>query len=254
METEEMKKHALVLQVALMLSAFLLGVPAASDKKQDGKEWVILLHGLGRSGRSLARLEAALAGQGYSVLNLDYPSLKYPIEYLAEEVLHPEVSRLAASSPARLNFVTHSMGGIVVRYYLKHHDVPALGRVVMLAPPNQGSELADLFKKSALFNKFMAPAGRELGTDLDSLPRRLGGAHFDLGVIAGNTSRNPVNSLILDGPDDGTVTVESTRMPNLTDFIVLPCSHNSIVRDKMAISQVIHFLRYGAFRRTARSE
>jgi hypothetical protein len=131
--------------------------------------------------------------------------------------------------------------------------VPALGRVVMLAPPNQGSELADLLKRSALFNKFMAPAGREMGTDMDSLPRRLGGAHFDLGVIAGSRSYNPFNSLILDGPDDGTVTVESTRMPDLADFIVLPCSHNSIVRDKTAIGQIIHFLRHGAFQRTAGS-
>jgi triacylglycerol lipase len=253
MGTEIMRKAARQILVFLSLCASLLAVPAATEKNQGGTEWVVLLHGLGRSSRSLARLEADLTGQGYSVLNLDYPSLKYPIEYLAEEVLHPEVGRLSASSPAQIHFVTHSMGGIVVRYYLTHHDLPGLGRVVMLSPPNQGSELADLLKRCVLFNKFMAPAGRELGTDLDGLPRRLGGADFDLGVIAGSRSYNPINSLILDGPDDGTVTVESTRMPGLADFIVLPCSHNSIVRSKTAIGQVIHFLRHGTFQRTAGS-
>jgi alpha-beta hydrolase superfamily lysophospholipase len=248
-----MRKGARHILVLLVLTASLSAVPNLLDKNQGGTEWVVLLHGLGRSGRSLALLEADLAGQGYSVLNLDYPSLKYPIEYLAEEVLHPEVARLSASSPAKIHFVTHSMGGIVVRYYLKHHDLPGLGRVVMLTPPNQGSELADLLKRSVLFKKFMAPAGLELGTDMDSVPRKLGGADFDLGVIAGSRSYNPINSLILEGPDDGTVTVESTRMPGLADFIVLPCSHNSIVRSKTAIGQVIHFLRHGAFQRTAGS-
>jgi alpha-beta hydrolase superfamily lysophospholipase len=111
-----MRKAALHVLVLLVLCVSLLAVPAALDKKQDGTEWVILLHGLGRSSRSLTRLEADLAGQGYAVLNLDYPSLKYPIEYLAEEVLHPEVARLSAASPAKVHFVTHSMGGIVVRY------------------------------------------------------------------------------------------------------------------------------------------
>jgi pimeloyl-ACP methyl ester carboxylesterase len=253
METGKMKRIVLLLQAALMLGALLPGSPPALDKPQGRTEWVVLLHGLGRSSRSLARLEAGLAGQGYSVLNLDYPSLKYPIEYLAEEVLHPEISRLSASAPAKVHFVTHSMGGIVVRYYLKHHDVPDLGRVVMLAPPNQGSELADLLKESTLFNKLMAPAGRELGTDMDSLPQRLGGAHFNLGVIAGSRSDNLIFSLILDGPDDGTVTVESTRLASLADFIVLPCSHNGIVRDKKAISQIIHFLRHGAFQHNSGS-
>jgi pimeloyl-ACP methyl ester carboxylesterase len=248
-----MRKAAFSILALLALCVSLPAVSGAPEKRQGGGEWVILLHGLGRSSRSLASLETGLASQGYSVLNLDYPSLKYPIAYLADEVLHPEVERLGEASPAKIHFVTHSLGGIVVRYYLKHHYVRSLGRVVMLAPPNQGSELADFFKKSPLFSKFMTPAGRELGTDRESGPRSLGAPDFELGVISGEKSLNPINSLFLDGPDDGTVTVESTKLPNLADFIVLPCSHNSIVRDKKAISQVIYFLRHGAFRRAAAS-
>jgi len=249
MKMQEMRKAGLHILALLVLWASLPAASAALEKREAESEWVILLHGLGRTSRSLARLESDLARQGYSVLNLDYPSLKYPIAYLAEEVLHPEVVRLSAAAPGKIHFVTHSLGGIIVRYYLKRHDVPSLGRVVMLAPPNRGSELADLFIKSPLFNKYMAPAGREMGTGMEGLSKKLGGPDFELGVISGRRSYNPVNSLLLDGPDDGTVTVESTKIPGLADFIVLPCSHNSIVRDKKAIGQVIYFLRHGAFRR-----
>jgi triacylglycerol lipase len=211
-------------------------------------EYVILLHGIGRSPRSLSRLESGLSDEGYRVVNLDYPSTKFPIEYLAEEVLHPLVERLDRESPALLHFVTHSMGGIVVRYYLQHHDLPNVGRVVMLSPPNGGSELADILNRSIIFKRLMAPAGRQLGTAKDSLPQRLGAAEFEVGVIAGNKSYNPINSLILDGPDDGTVTVDSTKLPGMSDFIVLGYSHRSIIRSKEVVGQVIHFLRFGAFR------
>jgi triacylglycerol lipase len=211
-------------------------------------ECVILLHGIARSPRSLSRLEAGLSREGYRVFNLGYPSTKYPIEYLAEEVLHPLIERVIADCPAKIHFVTHSMGGIVVRYYLQHHDLPNLGRVVMLSPPNGGSKLVDFLKRSIFFKKFMAPAGRQLGTDKDSLPRRLGAAHFEVGIIAGNKSDNPINSLILDGADDGAVSVESARLPGMEDFIVLRCSHRSILRKREVLGQILHFLEFGAFR------
>ncbi|MFZ2052989.1 MAG: alpha/beta fold hydrolase [Candidatus Aminicenantales bacterium] len=239
-----------VFSILLGLTCWAALVPHSGSwiRGRSEAECVVLLHGIGRSPRSLSRLESALSDRGYRVFNLDYPSTEFPIEYLAEEVLHPLIERLRRESPAKLHFVTHSMGGIVVRYYLQHHDLPNLGRIVMLSPPNGGSELADLLSRSIIFKRLMAPAGRQLGTDAEGLPRRLGGADFELGVIAGNKSYNPINSLILDGPDDGTVTVESTKLPGMTDFIVLGFSHRSIIRSKVVIGQVIHFLRSGAFR------
>jgi triacylglycerol lipase len=236
-----------------ILLGFIAGTGFASSSEPRlwvrGKtECVILLHGIGRSPRSLSRLEARLSSEGYRVFNLGYPSTKYPIEYLAEEILHPLIERVNADCPARIHFVTHSMGGIVARYYLQHHDLPNLGRVVMLSPPNEGSRLVDFLKRSILFKKFMAPAGRQLGTDKDSLPRRLGAAHFEVGIIAGNKSDNPINSWILDGADDGAVSVESTRLLGMKDFIVLRCSHRSILRNREALDQVLHFLKFGAFR------
>jgi triacylglycerol lipase len=242
-----MRKTVLFILLGLACWAVLTPHSGSQGSGRSEADCVILLHGIGRSTRSLNRLESGLSESGYRVFNLDYPSTKFPIEYLAEEVLHPEVERLRRECPGKLHFVTHSMGGIVVRYYLQHHDLADLGRVVMLSPPNGGSELADLLNRSILFKWFMAPAGRQLGTNKDGLPRRLGGAGFEVGIIAGNKSYNPINSLILDGPDDGTVTVESTKLPGMKDWIVLGCSHRSIIRSQEVISQVIHFLRCGSF-------
>jgi pimeloyl-ACP methyl ester carboxylesterase len=243
-----MRKTALFILLFLISWAAFFAHSRSLLWDRGEPECVVLLHGIGRSPRSLRRIESGLSEQGYRVFNLGYPSTKFPIEYLAEEVIHPLVERIRKESPAKIHFVTHSMGGIVVRYYLQHHDPSPLGRVVMLSPPNRGSELADLLNRSIIFKWFMAPASHQLGTDQDALPRRLGAAHFEVGIIAGNKSYNLINSLILDGPDDGTVTVESTKLPGMSDFIVLRCSHRSIIRSKEVIGQVIHFLQFGVFR------
>lgn len=243
-----MREAGLFLLISLTFWAAFALSPRPQDWGRKGSECVVLLHGIARSSRSLGRIASGLSDAGYRVFNLDYPSTEFPIEYLAEEALRPAVERLNAETPAKLHFVTHSMGGIVVRYFLQHHDLPNLGRVVMLSPPNGGSKLTDFLKRNVFFKPFMAPAGRQLGTDEDSLPRRLGPARFELGVIAGNKSDNPINSLILEGPDDGTVTVESTKVPGMTDFIVLRYGHRSILRSRAVLDQIICFLRSGAFR------
>lgn len=236
-----------------LLIPWLAGIPAGPRGVQNpghpGEEYVILLHGLARSTRSLGKLATRLASQGYSVVNLEYPTLKRPIEFLADTVLHAEVERLRRFSPAKIHFVTHSIGGIVVRYYLQHHPLENMGRVVMLSPPNQGSELVDQMKRIPLIEKLLSPAARELGTDQESLPAKLGRPGFELGIITGEKTHNPLNSLMIDGPDDGTVSVKSAQIAGMDDFLLLPCSHRSILKSDEAIDQVIHFLRHGSFRR-----
>ena len=147
---------------------------------------MVLLHGLSRTARSMASLEKRLAQEGFTVVNLDYPSSEHPIEYLADEVLDGVLQACCRS--ATVHFVTHSMGGIVVRYYLKDRRLPNLGRVVMLSPPNQGSELVDALKDTFFFEMINGPAGGQMGTGPESLPIRLGPVAFDLGVITGNTT------------------------------------------------------------------
>jgi len=196
----------------------------------------------------MKKLEKSLSRQGYSVINLNYPSTKYPIEFLSEKILSAAVERCQKTSPPKIHFVTHSLGGIIVRYYLKHCQLPNLGRVVMLSPPNQGSELADHLKGSFIFKKIKSPAGQQLGTDKHSLTSNLGPVDFELGVIAGRRSLNLVNSIIIPGQDDGMVSVERTKVEGMKDFLVLAHSHTFIMRSKKVIEQVIHFLKHGAFR------
>lgn len=220
-------------------------VPPGSGGKSEN---VILLHGLCRTRHSMARMQHALSGAGYTVCNVDYPSRTAPIPRLADDAIGKALAICRKNGATRIDFVTHSMGGILVRSYLARHDIPELGRVVMLAPPNQGSELVDKLGGFAPFRWINGPAGKELGTAKDSLPNRLGPATFPVGVNAGDRSINWINSLLIPGPDDGKVSVEKTKLAGMSDFMVIHATHPLITRNREAIRQTIAFLQNGKFR------
>ena len=209
-------------------------------------ESVILLHGLARGPRSMLPLQHALEGQGYRVENVGYASRHAPVETLAEQAIAPALNK--CSQARRVHFVTHSLGGILVRQYLRQHSVENLGRVVMLGPPNRGSEVVDRLGTWPGFHFINGDAGMQLGVAADSLPNQLGAAAFELGVIAGNRSINPLLSLVIPGDNDGKVSVSNTRLEGMQDHLVMPVTHPLMMRDKRVIAQVIHFLKTGAFR------
>jgi pimeloyl-ACP methyl ester carboxylesterase len=211
-------------------------------------EMVVLLHGLGRTPRSMRRLERALHSAGHSVANLRYPATRKPIEELADD-LHALLRDRGAPRADRVHFVTHSMGGILLRFYLERRPMPNIGRVVMLAPPNGGSELVDLMLKIPLLRLRPGPSRRQLGTGPVGIPARLGPVRFELGIIAGDRSNNPLYSLVLPGRSDGKVTVERAKAPGMKDFLVLPYSHSWIMWHKQVIHQSLHFLKRGMFER-----
>jgi len=198
-------------------------------------------------------MKYALVDDGFIVINVGYPSTEYPLEALASMSVTQGLALCGLIRP--VHFVTHSMGGILVRQYLEKHSIPALGRVVMLGPPNQGSEVVDALGNMPGFELINGIAGEQLGTGPGSAPSRLGPAHFDLGVIAGTRSINPLLSTIIPGSDDGKVAVERAKLEGMNDFIEMPVTHTFMMNNDDVIQQVIYYLRNGSFQRfTADSE
>ena len=210
-------------------------------------ECVVLLHGLGRLSNSMSELETKLAPAGYSVENIKYPSRSHPIDALAVDSIGRGLTQCRSKGSGEIHFITHSLGGILLRYYLSQNTIPELGRVVMLGPPNQGSEIVDGLLPLPGFGFIGGPAGVALGTGEGSIIDSLGPVEFDLGVIAGSTNINPLEFLFIAGPSDSIVSIESTKVRGMNAHMVLPVTHTFMMRNNEVIEQAIHYLKTGSF-------
>ena len=224
---------------------------ASRDAQCDG---VVLLHGIGVGSWSLKRLERALQRRGFATLNLGYASRKKPLEALAEDI-HPPIAAFAEQCGGSIHFVAHSMGGLLARVYIANHRPARLARVVMLGTPNGGSEVADLLKDLSIYRGIFGPAGLQLSTAQDGVLAALPPPDYAVGIIAGCRTIAPIASLlVLPRPNDGRVSVASSKLANMADHVVVKASHTGLPSHPAAIDQTIAFLGAGRFRSPAHGE
>ncbi len=224
--------------------------PRQSEFKVLGvgsSEWVILLNGIGPQTFSIASIAPSLLAAGFSVAQLVYPSTMLPLQRLSDEVIAPMLERFLPPGVEKLHFVTLSMGGIVARVFLRDHRPQNLGRVVMLAPPNQGSEVSDFLQRFSFYRLGMGPAGLELTTAANSTVNQLPPVDFPCGIIAGQRCLDPWFAWLFKGPNDGKVSVERAKVAGMTDFRVIDGSHYFIMRHPQAQELTIRFLQTGDF-------
>lgn len=230
----------------LRLRGAMLAMLCVCTGVATAQDCVVLLHGLGRTSFSMRPLAKRLAQSGFTVFNLGYPSRAAPIAELASVVGEGLAAcRHAGFGP--VHFVGHSLGGLLVRQYFAQVPPVDVGRLVMLAPPNGGSEIADRARDAWWYRLATGTAGQELGTAPDSVPNRLGPPPFEVGVIAGTVSHEPWFSSWLPGPDVGKVAVSRTRLAGMRDFLTVPYGHTFIMNGADVARQVVAFLRHGHF-------
>ncbi|MEN8259320.1 MAG: alpha/beta fold hydrolase [Pseudomonadota bacterium] len=212
------------------------------------KEHVVILHGLGRTHFSMAKVERALARAGFRTHNVGYPSTRHDIDTLTKDYIGPVVETCRHQGAESIHFVTHSLGGILVRRYLQTHVLPEGSRIVMLVPPNQGSELAEWLRKFRLYRWLLGPVGQQLGTEESSVPRSLKPVDAEIGVIAGNDDSFSPFSFLFEGDNDGKVAVERAKIPEMKDFLIVAQGHAFLMNDAAVIEQILFFLKNGRFR------
>jgi len=232
--------------VAACTVLFLSGVTGIAAHENE-REHVILLHGLAMSSMIMIPLGLYLEDQGYVVHNINYPSTSRTVESISSGYIRPVVESIRHQGGGNIHIVTHSMGGIVARYYLSMYSASPVTSMVMIAPPNRGSTMAEVLKKYKVARWFFGPALAQLSTGSGSIVHMLNPLSIPTGVIAGCASMNPVNSLILPGDDDGTVAVSHTAAEGMHDFVVIPRSHSGILFDRKVYELVVRFLREGSF-------
>jgi pimeloyl-ACP methyl ester carboxylesterase len=208
-------------------------------------EAVILLHGMGNVPLSMKYLENRLEKAGYRVHNLGYPSTDIPIEEAAERIRDKIYGLERAET---IHFVAHSIGNLVVRRMFDR-ELPNLGRMVMIAPPNRGSLAAQQLHDLDIYQWIFGPSGQQLSADRTEFFESLPEPPCEFGIIAGGRGTENGYNPLLPGDDDGTVRVEETKLPGAADFILLKDTHTLILFDRETAEQTVHFLKTGRFRK-----
>jgi triacylglycerol lipase len=229
--------------LVLMIATSVIAAP---------RETVVVLHGVALNRLICLRLEWALERAGYDVINVSIPSRRVLVSELGDVWLPTLLRTRGTAQSPRLHFVTHSMGGLIVRRTLEHERPANLGRVVMIGPPNRGSELADHLSQSRFWRWLIGVNLRRLGTGPEAFWRELKpSVEYPVGIIAGTRFLNPLGAFHLPKPHDGAVSLLSTHLDGETEHLEQPYSHTGLLFRAATARHTISFLRSGHFVGTA---
>ncbi|MCD4818640.1 MAG: hypothetical protein K8S23_08100 [Candidatus Cloacimonetes bacterium] len=228
------------------MKILLISLLLISLKIIFSNEIVFLIHGIKDSPKDMRKIEKAIFAD-YEVVNFSYPSSKLSISELVDKYLEPELAKFSKNDT--IHFVTHSMGGILLRVYLEHYSLENIGKIIMIAPPNQGSEVTDFFHRNFIYKFRYGPAGQELTENIATELSISDSLQQNFGIISGSGTQLPFFSCFIDGEDDGKISTERTKLKGMQDFIILPYPHDTILKKKETIKQIVWFLKYGKFTR-----
>ena len=244
------KRNILLLTfIALLLGTFVVFATAntffAHTEVPDNKDIIVLLHGLGRNNDSMWLLASRFEDAGYYVQRVGYSSLHQTPDEILKDI-SSQINLCCQKHTQSVHFVGHSLGGLMVRAYLQNNKVDKLGRVVLLGTPNKGTEAADYFSNSWLM-RILGPTAKALGTDDKSFPKSLEAPYYPVGIIAGEI-KSKFNDHVIPGKDDGLVSVEATKIDDMTDFIIIKTGHSRMRYNREVADQTIEFIKNGAFK------
>ena len=215
--------------------------PEAEKTSMKKDETIVLLSGQGRTRLSMVILSNRFSSAGYQTLHFPYNQTLDSLDEISGQLID-FIRRKVKTS--KYHLIGHSLGNVIIRNAFRKKFPDGMGKIVMLAPPNQPAHLAKLFKKNPFYRMFTGDSGQKLSQD--EFYRGLPAPTVPFGVIAGDKGQ----SLTFSEPNDAVVTVESTKLDGMTDWILLHHGHTFIMNGKDTFEQCLHFLEEGSFKQS----
>lgn len=209
---------------------------AVKAARQD--QTVVLLHGMGRGRASLWVLETRLKTAGFRTVNFPYITHARSLDQLSDDLI--KFIKENVKTPTYC-IIAHSLGNIIVRNSFHRELPPGLKRIVMLAPPNRPADLARAFKDNPVYRWVTGESGQQLASD--EFYKNLPVPTAEFGVIAGDRGQ----SITFKEPNDGVITVESTKLDGMKAWVLVHQAHTFIMNSRQAAQLAVRFIEHGDF-------
>jgi hypothetical protein len=212
-----------------------------------GSHKIYLIHGFGGFQFTMNKIEKSIKNERYQTVNYGYKSFN-DLDTIGKQLY----LQIKNSNVDTISFVTHSMGALLVRSMLQYSAndkyFPKIFRIIMIAPPNRGTEIADFYSSFGIVNYFFGQNVKYMKTDSDSYANRLPKPYdSEIGIIAGIRGKKHGYNLFLNGDNDGGIKPEKTKIGIEKDYITVIGQHNFLLMKKYVSKLVIEFLKYGSF-------